>query len=168
PPRRPRHGPGRDRPEPRADLRLLPAPATRGALQARSGRARARQRAPRPAARGLRDDQLAMTPSDVAPYETLARSLERELELLGEGAYAELEALHAERATLLAGLPATPPAPARPALQRAALMNKRVEMELLRRREALLHEASTVLRVERTARGYAPAAENRPHVRATA
>jgi len=109
-----------------------------------------------------------MTPPDVAPYETLARSLERELELLGEGAYAELETLHAERATLLAGLPATPPESARPALQRAALMNKRVEMEILRRREVLLLEASTVLRVERTARGYAPAAENRPHVRATA
>ena len=103
-----------------------------------------------------------------AAYELLARSLERELELLGEGAFDELPALHAERARLLQGLPATPPESARPALQRAALMNKRVEFEILRRRDALLVDASTVERVERTARGYAPAAENRSHVRATA
>jgi hypothetical protein len=109
-----------------------------------------------------------MTAPDVAPYETLARSLERELELLGEGAFGQLETLHAERAALLLALPATPPESARPALQRAALMNKRVEMEILRRREALLLDASTVERVERTARGYAPAAESRPHLRATA
>jgi hypothetical protein len=109
-----------------------------------------------------------MTAPDVAPYETLARSLERELELLGEGAFGQLETLHAERAALLLTLPATPPESARPALQRAALMNKRVEMEILRRREALLLDASTVERVERTARGYAPAAESRPHLRATA
>ncbi|HTR72538.1 MAG TPA: hypothetical protein VMG80_03005 [Solirubrobacteraceae bacterium] len=103
-----------------------------------------------------------------AAYELLARSLERELELLGEGAFDELETLHAERATLLAGLPATPPESARPALQRAALMNKRVEIEILRRRDALLLDASTVERVERTARGYAPAGETRPYLRATA
>jgi hypothetical protein len=109
-----------------------------------------------------------MSAPDAAPYETLARSLERELELLGKGAFAELETLHAERAALLAGLPATPPESARPALQHAALMNKRVEMEILRRREVLLLDASTVVRVERTARGYTPAPENRPHVRATA
>jgi ketosteroid isomerase-like protein len=109
-----------------------------------------------------------MSAPDTAPYETLARSIERELELIGEGAFEELEALHAERVTLLDSLPATPPESARPALQRAALMNKRVEIEILRRRDGLLVDASTVERVERTARGYAPAAENRPHVRATA
>jgi hypothetical protein len=107
-----------------------------------------------------------MTPA--APYETLARSLERELELIGDGSLDELAVLHAERAALLESLPAVPPAEARPALQRAALMNKRVEIEILRRREALLLEAANVERVERTARGYAPAVENRPRVQATA
>ena len=102
------------------------------------------------------------------PYETLARNLERELELIGDGAFDALAALHDERAALLESLPATPPAEARPALQRAALMNKRVEIEILRRREALLAETANAERVERTARGYAPAVENRPHVRATA
>ena len=78
------------------------------------------------------------------PYETLARSIERELELIGEGSLVELDALYAERTALLEGLPAIPPEPARPALQRAALMNKRVEIEILRRREALVHESANV------------------------
>ena len=109
-----------------------------------------------------------MSTPDAAPYETLARNIERELELIGEGALDELEGLHTERAALLEGLPAVPPDCARPALQRAALMSKRVEIEILRRREALLADAATLERVGRTARGYAPAAENRSHVQATA
>jgi hypothetical protein len=106
--------------------------------------------------------------SPAQPYELLARSLERELELIGDGAFDDLEALHAERAALLSGLPAVAPADARPALQRAALMNKRVEIEIMRRREALLVEAANVERVGRTARGYAPPVESHPHVQATA
>ena len=106
--------------------------------------------------------------SPAQPYEALARSLERELELIGDGAFDDLEALHAERAALLSGLPSVPPAEARPALQRAALINKRVEIEIMRRREALLVEAANVERVGRTARGYAPPAESHPHVQATA
>ena len=109
-----------------------------------------------------------MSAPDAAPYEALPRSLERELELIGEGAADELTRLHAERVALIEGLPAVPPAEARPALQRAALMNKRVEIEILRRREALLLESANVERVGRTARGYAVAVENRPHVHATA
>jgi hypothetical protein len=107
-----------------------------------------------------------MSPSQ--PYEALARSLERELELIGEGALDELATLYGERAALLGSLPAVPPADARPALQRAALMNKRVEVEILRRREALLLKAANVERVGRTARGYAATVENRPQLQATA
>jgi hypothetical protein len=106
--------------------------------------------------------------SSSQPYEALARSLERELELIGEGALEELEALYAERTALLGRLPAVPPADARPALQRAALMNKRVEIEILRRREALLLEGANVERVGRTARGYAATVESRPQLQATA
>jgi ketosteroid isomerase-like protein len=109
-----------------------------------------------------------MSTPGAAPYETLARSIERELELIGEGALDELDALYAERAELVESLPAVPPAVALPALQRAALMNKRVEIEILRRREAVVVETANVERVERTARGYAPPVENRPHVQATA
>ena len=107
---------------------------------------------------------------EAAPYETLARSIERELELIGEsdGDSDELADLHAARAALIDSLPATPPASARPALQRAALMNKRVEIEILRRREALQIEIARAQLVGRTARGYAPVLEQLPHVQATA
>lgn len=102
------------------------------------------------------------------PYETLARSFERELELVGQRRFEEVAALQAERDALIATFPATPPASARPALQRAALMNKRVEIEILRCREALLMELNHVELVARTARGYTPAREPRLHVQATA
>jgi hypothetical protein len=91
-----------------------------------------------------------------APYETLARIIERELELLGAGRLDELEATTAERAALVASLPVTPPACARPALERAALTQKRVEIEIIRRREAIVLELAQLEQVRRMARGYAP------------
>jgi hypothetical protein len=109
-----------------------------------------------------------MSTPDAAPYEALARSLERELELIGESSLDKLAALHSERAALIESLPPVPPASARPALQRAALMNKRIEIEILRRREALLLDAANVELVGRTARGYTPHVEARPHIQATA
>lgn len=106
--------------------------------------------------------------SSSQPYEALARSLERELELIGDGALDELTALYAERSELIESLPAVPPADARPALHRAALMNKRIEIEILRRREAIVLEAANAERVDRTARGYAATVESRPQLQATA
>jgi hypothetical protein len=103
-----------------------------------------------------------------APYEALARMIERELELICTRDYDALEKLKSEREALIAGLPARPHSPARPALQRAALMNKRLEIEILRLREALLLDAANVERVGRTARGYSPPREPRRHVQATA
>src|SRR5579871_2344336 len=109
-----------------------------------------------------------MSVQDAAPYEALARSIERELELIGEGRFDELSTLHSERGALLAALPEVPPQEARPALQRAALLNKRLEIEILRYREALLLDLANVELVARTARGYAPAREPLPSVQATA
>ena len=109
-----------------------------------------------------------MSPPVVAPYEALVRSLERELELIDQGHLDQVAPLHGERQVLIETLPATPPASARAALGRAALLNKRIEDELTRRREALLAEAAVVERVDRTARGYAPPREPHPHVQATA
>jgi hypothetical protein len=97
-----------------------------------------------------------MSSPETAPYEALARMIERELELVGSGDYDALAALRSERDALISTLPEFPPASARPALQRAALMNKRVEIEILRVREALLLELANVERVGRTARGYSP------------
>ncbi len=97
-----------------------------------------------------------MTPPEAAPYETLARIFERELEVLGAGRLGELDALDAERESLIASLPDTPPASARDALERAALMHKRVTIEIIRRREAIVLELAQLERARRTARGYAP------------
>jgi hypothetical protein len=109
-----------------------------------------------------------MSSAETAPYEALARLIERELELVGTGGYDALAALKSERDALISTLPDAPPAAARPALQRAALMNKRVEIEIVRLREALLLEAANVERVDRTARGYSPPREPLQHVQAMA
>ena len=111
---------------------------------------------------------MSSTNADARPYEALARTIERELELICSGDYDQLAAIKAEREELIERLPATPPASARPALQRAALMNKRLEIEILRLREALLLESANVELVDRTARGYSPPRERRSHVEATA
>jgi hypothetical protein len=97
-----------------------------------------------------------MTPAEAAPYETLARILERELEVLGAGELDKLDALKGEREALIATLPAVPPASARPALERASLTHKRVQIEVVRRREAIVLELAQVERVRRVAHGYAP------------
>jgi hypothetical protein len=109
-----------------------------------------------------------MSSPETAPYEALARMIERELELVGSGDYDALAALGSERDALISALPEVPPASARPALQRAALMNKRVEIEILRVREALLLEFANVERVGRTARGYSPPRQERRRVEARA
>jgi hypothetical protein len=109
-----------------------------------------------------------MSSAETAPYEALARMIERELELVGTGDYDALAALKSERDALISTLPEIPPASARPALQRAALMNKRVEIEIVRRCEAILLEFANVELVDRTARGYSPPRQERRHVEATA
>jgi hypothetical protein len=109
-----------------------------------------------------------MSTPEAAPYEGLARSIERELELIGEGRFEEAETLRSERTALMASLPDIPPDGARPALQRAALLAKRLEIEILRHREALLLELANVERVGRAARGYTPARDTHAHVQATA
>lgn len=111
---------------------------------------------------------MSSASADSAPYEALARTIERELELICTGDREQLAALKSEREELIGSLPAIPPACARPALQRAALMNKRLEIEILRLREALVLESANVELVDRTARGYTPPRERRSHVEATA
>ncbi len=109
-----------------------------------------------------------MSASQIAPYQTLAGMIERELELVGDGRFDELERLQAAREALVATLPATPPACARAALERCALMQQRVTIEALRRREAVLLALAKVERARRAARGYAPARTRTPRVSASA
>jgi hypothetical protein len=109
-----------------------------------------------------------MNPASPAPYERLADSFERELELVGDGRLDEVAQLAADRDALIASLPATPPASARPALERAQLLSKRVMVEIVRRRDAVLADLGRVAQGDRTARGYAPKQPRRLHVDANA
>ena len=109
-----------------------------------------------------------MNPASPAPYERLADTFELELELVGEGRLDEVALLVADRDALIASLPATPPASARPALERAALMSKRVMIEIVRRRDAVLADLGRVAQGDRTARGYAPKRARRLHIDASA
>jgi hypothetical protein len=103
-----------------------------------------------------------------APYELLAETFERELELVGEGRLDEVAQVAADREALIATLPASPPASARQALERAQLMSKRVTIEIIRRRDAVLAELDRLAQVDRTARGYAPVRRRRLHIDASA
>ncbi len=91
------------------------------------------------------------------PYEQLASLIERELQLVGERRFDELESLALERAALQSSLPDTAPQAARGSLERCAKLHKRVEIELLRVREVLLLELGQVSHAQRAANGYAPA-----------
>jgi hypothetical protein len=109
-----------------------------------------------------------MNPASPAPYERLADSFERELELVGDGRLDEVAQLAADRDALIASLPATPPASARPALERAQLLSKRVMVEILRRRDVVIADLGRVAQGNRTAEGYAPKRQRRLHIDASA
>jgi hypothetical protein len=90
------------------------------------------------------------------PYETLASLIERELQLVSERSFDELQELKQVRTELQSSLPSLPPAAARPVLERCLQLQKRVEIELLRVREALLLELRQVQHSRRAAEGYKP------------
>jgi len=93
----------------------------------------------------------------MSPYDALAHFAERELELVSAGSLDELAALHDRRDALVATLPATPPATARPALERAATIQSLVS-EVLRERITATGIELRKLGHGRTAvNGYAPA-----------
>src|ERR1039458_7361238 len=81
-----------------------------------------------------------MSAPETAPYEALAALIERELELLGESRLEELAQLKLARTELLQSMPAMPPAAAGEMLERCALLQQRVRIEILRVREAVLLE----------------------------
>jgi hypothetical protein len=97
-----------------------------------------------------------MSAPESAPYEALTELIEHELQLAGEGRFAELAESAEVRAELIKTLPVTPPACARDALERATALQQRLRIEVLRGREAVLAALSDVERAKRAARGYAP------------
>ncbi|MGA2470942.1 MAG: hypothetical protein ABSG64_09660 [Solirubrobacteraceae bacterium] len=91
----------------------------------------------------------------LAPYAALIRIAELELELAGEGRYVEIAQLDRQRQQVLRSLPAKPPRGARDYLERALAIQRRVTIELLRRREQVLLSLRRLELGTRTARGYA-------------
>jgi len=109
-----------------------------------------------------------MSAESLEPYEALAALIERELQLVSERSFDELQTLKAVRAQLQSSLPATPPEAARATLERCRQLQKRVEIELLRVRELLLLELGRVRHAQRAADGYAPMRQRASMVAATA
>ena len=103
-------------------------------------------------------------PSASAPYERLAALFEAQLQLAGEGRFAELRVATDECAAFIATLPAVPPPAAAAALERANLIHKRLEIECQRGREALQLAAATVDAGRRALSGYAPPRRRAPRV----
>ena len=97
-----------------------------------------------------------MSPTEARPYEQLLEMISTELMLAGESRFEELRAANEARQALIARLQASPPDAAREPLQRAALMQERLTIELARGKEALLLELRGLQVAQRTARGYAP------------
>lgn len=93
--------------------------------------------------------------SVLAPYEALIRIAERQLELAGQGRYDELAQLSAQRDEVMSRLPRPAPEGARDVLERALAIQRRLSIELLRRREHVLLALRRVEMSKRAASGYA-------------
>ena len=117
---------------------------------------------------GARRAQPPSPEDRAAPYERLADLIECELQLVGERRFDDLQEVTRLRLGLQDSLPAAPPAQAREALERCALLHKRVEIELLRVRETLLLELAQVGRAQRAAAGYAPRRDGGRRIAASA
>ena len=92
-------------------------------------------------------------------YDALAEIAQRELDLVSAGAVESLPELRAERDALVASLPATPPAAARPALERTAALQSRVSALLGERLQETGVELRRLTQGRSAMRGYAPPVE---------
>ncbi|HET6447888.1 MAG TPA: hypothetical protein VFG31_02170 [Conexibacter sp.] len=103
--------------------------------------------------------------TETAPYERLAELAERELALVTTfepSRLGELVALQQTRTTLVASLPARPPAEARPALLRAHELQQRVTAALTVLCDQLGRDLAGVDRSRQAARGYGVVAASSP------
>jgi hypothetical protein len=97
-----------------------------------------------------------MSTSEAAPFEQLAKMIERELELAGQGRLRELREAVTARGAFLRALPFPAPPAARAALHRANALHSRVIIETVRARESLEQSRVSLRRSRRVAKTYAP------------
>jgi len=93
--------------------------------------------------------------AQLAPYRALVRIAELELELAAAGRYSEMTQLQQQRSQVLGRLPRPAPAGALEQLERAAAIQRRIKVELLRRREIVLLSLRRIELSKRAASGYA-------------
>lgn len=94
-------------------------------------------------------------------YEELATLAERELEAATAGRLEELEQLQRRRAELVATLPTYPPPDARPALERAARLQRETTVALATSLRAVVEQLGHVGTGRRAAGSYAPSVPGR-------
>ena len=97
-----------------------------------------------------------MSASEQAPFHTLVKLIERELELAGQGQLAELEDAVTRTGAHMRTLPAPAPAAAVPLVLRAQALRARVTIDTERLRENIALRRSALRRSRRVARTYAP------------
>ena len=95
----------------------------------------------------------------MSAYEALADLALLELELVSAGAMERLPDLEAQRHALVSALPETPPAAARPALERTAAVQAQVTAMLEQRIRETGAELRKLTHGRTAVRGYTPAGE---------
>jgi hypothetical protein len=96
-----------------------------------------------------------MSGEPLASYDALVRIGEQELDLISERRYHEAAQLAAQRTIVMRSLPHPAPPGAYERLERALALQRRIKIELLRSREAVLIALRRVELGKRAAGGYA-------------
>lgn len=99
-------------------------------------------------------DRQRLKQAELAPFQTLVKLIEHELELAGQGRIEELQRAVAATGEYLLGLPNPPPAAALALIERARAMRARVTIETERLRDAIAATRATNRRRRRMARTY--------------
>jgi hypothetical protein len=98
---------------------------------------------------------------ETIPFEQLAKMIEHELELAGQGRVKELEDAVRRRAAFVATLPCPAPPAALPTVERARALHSRLLIETQRVRENLQHTRASRRRARRLVAGYSKPLGNR-------
>lgn len=94
------------------------------------------------------------TADEQAPFQTLIKMIERELELAGQGRLAELQQAVERTGAFMARLPSPAPESAQPLALRAEALRGRVTIETQRVGEGIARSRTTLRRARRIARRY--------------
>lgn len=95
---------------------------------------------------------------ELAPFHTLVKLIERELELAGRGETAQLQAAVEATGVYMSSLPVPPPESARVLIDRARALRARVAIETERLRDSLSLARATRQRRRTVQRTYGPPA----------